>query len=147
MLLILFLLFTLMFAAFHLPLLKLPYFWDEHGQFIPTALDLLRDGAWVAHSTLPNIHPPGVEAYLVLWYKVFGYSILVTRIAMLMLAGLGLLGTFLLAIELSTKATGAPAFVPRTPRPPKRAGLSQRTAAPTSCQPWPACQAAPSFPA
>jgi hypothetical protein len=112
MLLILFLLFTLMFAAFHLPLLKLPYFWDEQGQFVPTALDLLRDGAWVAHSTLPNIHPPGVEAYLVVWYKLFGYSILMTRIAMLLLAGLGLLGTFLLAIELSTKAAGAPAFVP-----------------------------------
>jgi len=111
-LLIFFLLFTFMFAAFHVPLLKLPYFWDEHGQFIPTALDLLRDGAWVAHSTLPNIHPPGVEAYLVLWYRVFGYSILVTRIAMLFLAGLGLLGTFLLAVELSRKAAGVPAFVP-----------------------------------
>jgi hypothetical protein len=112
MLLVFLALFTLIFVAFHLPLLKLPYFWDEHGQFIPTALDLLRDGAWVAHSTLPNIHPPGVEAYLVLWYGVFGYSILVTRVAMLLLAGVGLLGTFLLAIELSRNAEGAPAFVP-----------------------------------
>jgi hypothetical protein len=111
-LLIFFLLFTLMFAALHVPLLNLPYFWDEHGQFIPTALDLLRDGSWVAHSTLPNIHPPGVEVYLVLWYKVFGYSIVVTRIAMLCLAGVGLLGTFLLAIELSRNAEGAPAFFP-----------------------------------
>ena len=46
--------------------------------------------AWVAHSTIPNVHPPGVEAYLVLWYKVFGYSIPVTRVAMLAGRGGGL---------------------------------------------------------
>src|SRR5271156_1980375 len=109
-LLIFFLLFTFMFAAFHVPLLKLPYFWDEQGQFVPTALDLLRDGAWVAHSTLPNVHPPGVEVYLVFWYKLFGYSIPITRFAMLMLAGVGLLSTFLLAIELCRGANGAPAL-------------------------------------
>src|SRR5690349_13699868 len=67
---IFFLLFTVPLVLLHLGLLDLPYFWDEHGQFIPTALDLLR-GSWVAHSTVPNIHPPGVEAYLVLWYKLF----------------------------------------------------------------------------
>ena len=108
--------FFLFFAAplllIHLPLLSLPFFWDEQGQFIPTALDLLRNGAWVAHSTLPNVHPPGVEAYLVFWYKLFGYSIPVTRLAMLALAGVGLLATFLLAIELCRGANGAPALLP-----------------------------------
>ena len=44
----------------HLPLLTLPFHWDELGQFVPAALDLYRDGAWVPHSTLPNVHPPGV---------------------------------------------------------------------------------------
>ncbi len=98
--------------ATHLTLLRLPFFWDEQGQFIPTALDLLRTGAWVAHSTVPNVHPPGVEAYLVLWYKLFGFSIPLTRIAMLLVAGAGLLITFLLAIELSRGTQGAPAFLP-----------------------------------
>ncbi|HEY7209074.1 MAG TPA: hypothetical protein VH477_02280, partial [Bryobacteraceae bacterium] len=79
---------------------------------IPTALDLLRSGAWVAHSTIPNVHPPGVEAYLVVWYKLFGFSIPITRIAMLLVAAGGLVLTFLLAIELSGDAPGAPAFVP-----------------------------------
>ena len=111
-LLLFFALFTAPLLALHLHLLTLPFFWDEHGQFIPTALDLLRTGAWVAHSTIPNVHPPGVEAYLVIWYKLFGFSILVTRVAMLMLAGTGLLLTFLLAIELSRGADGAPAFLP-----------------------------------
>ncbi len=109
-------LFFLLFAApllvIHGQLLSLPYFWDEHGQFIPTALDLLRHGWWVARSTIPNVHPPGVEAYLVLWYKVFGYSIPITRVAMLLLAAAGLLITFLLAIELGQGTTGAPAFWP-----------------------------------
>jgi 4-amino-4-deoxy-L-arabinose transferase-like glycosyltransferase len=109
---IFFLLFAAPLFAIHLRLFDLPFYWDEHGQFIPTALDLLRTGAWVAHSTLPNVHPPGVEAYLVLWYKLFGFSIPVTRVAMLLLAALGLLFTFLLAIELSRGTKGAPAFLP-----------------------------------
>jgi hypothetical protein len=107
---IFFALFTLPLVAMHGSLLNLPYFWDEHGQFIPTALDLLRSGSWVAHSTVPNIHPPGVEAYLVLWYEAFGYSIVVTRIAMLMVAGFGLLLVFLLSLELSRGLPGLPAF-------------------------------------
>src|SRR5689334_12135280 len=107
---IFFVLFTVPLIAMHASLLNLPYSWDEHGQFIPTALDLLRSGSWIAHSTLPNIHPPGMEAYLVLWYKVFGYSIVITRIAMLMVAGLGLLLIFLLSLELSRGLPGMPAF-------------------------------------
>ncbi len=109
---IFFLIFTTPLVLLHLGLLNLPYFWDEQGQFIPTALDLLRDGSWVAHSTVPNIHPPGVEAYLVLWYKLFGYSIVFTRLAMLMVAGAGLLVVFLLAIELCRGVPGLPAFLP-----------------------------------
>jgi Glycosyltransferase family 87 len=108
--------FLLVFAAplfaIHLPLLGLPFFWDEQGQFIPTALDLLRHGAWIARSTVPNVHPPGVEAYLVVWYKLFGFSIELTRVAMLLLAAFGLLFTFLLAIQLSRGTEGAPAFLP-----------------------------------
>ncbi|MBV9404664.1 MAG: hypothetical protein JO211_04925, partial [Acidobacteriaceae bacterium] len=111
-LLIFFLLFAAPLFASHAAFLNLPFFWDEHGQFIPTALDLLRKGLWVARSTIPNVHPPGVEAYLVLWYKLFGYSIVITRAAMLLIASAGLLITFLLAIELCQDSKGAPAFLP-----------------------------------
>jgi hypothetical protein len=107
-----FFLFAVPLFAIHLQLLTLPFFWDEQGQFIPTALDLLRQGAWVARSTIPNVHPPGVEVYLAAWYKLFGFSIPVTRVAMLLMASFGLLFTFLLAIELSRQAKGAPAFLP-----------------------------------
>lgn len=111
-LLVFFLLFAAPLYALHFALLPLPFFWDEHGQFVPTALDLFRTGAWVAHSTIPNVHPPGVEAYLAAFYTMFGYSIPITRAAMLLLASAGLLFTFLLAIELSGDSKGAPAFLP-----------------------------------
>lgn len=107
-----FALFALPLYFIHLQLLHLPYFWDEHGQFIPTALDILRHGWWVTRSAVPNVHPPGVEAYLVLWYRLFGYSIPVTRVAMLALASAAVLFTFLLSIELTAGTQGAPAFWP-----------------------------------
>jgi len=91
-------------------LLTTPFYWDELGQFIPASLDLFHSGAWIARSTLPNVHPPGVMAWLALVWHIAGYSIAGTRVAMLLIAALGVLATFLLAIELSRGAPGAPAF-------------------------------------
>lgn len=107
-----FFLFAIPLFVLHFRLIDLPFFWDEQGQFVPTALDILRHGWWVARSTVPNVHPPGMEALLALAYKLFGYSIPLTRVAMLLWASFGLLFTFLLAIELSAGAGGAPAFLP-----------------------------------
>ena len=109
-------LFIYIFAAFlivmlHAPLLHLPYYWDEAGQFIPSALDILRTGAWISHSATPNVHPPGVMAWLALTWKVFGFSIVTTRVAMLLIAAFGLLTAFLLSIELSRGSPGMPAFL------------------------------------
>jgi 4-amino-4-deoxy-L-arabinose transferase-like glycosyltransferase len=85
----------------HLPYLGLPYFWDELGQFVPAALDILHDGAWIPHSAVPNAHPPGVMAYLALVWRMAGYSIAATRLSMLALAAAALVFTGLLAGELS----------------------------------------------
>jgi hypothetical protein len=103
-------LFGLALAATHAGMLRLPFHWDELGQFVPQALDLYRHGAWIPHSAHPNAHPPGVMAYLAGVWLVFGYSVEVTRAAMLAVASLALLAAFLLAIELSREAPGAPAF-------------------------------------
>ena len=81
----------------HGSLLPLPFYWDETGQFVPASLDILRTGAWIPVSTIPNVHPPGVMAYLALVWSIFGYSIPATRIAMLLIAAFGALVTFLLA--------------------------------------------------
>ena len=94
----------------HAPYARLPYFWDEMGQFVPAALDIANSGAWVPRSTVPNVHPPAVMAYLALVWKTAGYSIAATRVAMLALASLGALFAFLLAIELCRPLRGAPAF-------------------------------------
>lgn len=104
--------FAIPLFVLHAHLISLPFFWDEHGQFIPTSLDILRSGSWVAKSTVPNIHPPGVEAVLALLYKMFGFSIPLTRVTMLTWASFGLLFTFLLSIELCAGTKGAPAFLP-----------------------------------
>jgi 4-amino-4-deoxy-L-arabinose transferase-like glycosyltransferase len=94
----------------HTPLMRLPFYWDELGQYVPASLDLFQSGAWVPYSTLPNLHPPGVMAYLAGFWHLTGYSVLATRCAMLLLASLGAFGTFLLAIRLGREASGFPAF-------------------------------------
>ena len=78
----------------HLPLLRLPYFWDEAGYYIPAARDILLKASLIPQSTVSNAHPPLVMAWLALWWKVVGYAPLVTRTAMLVLAAFSLLGVF-----------------------------------------------------
>jgi hypothetical protein len=95
-----FLLFALFFVGLmliHAPLLRLPYFWDEAGYYVPAARDLFLSGTLIPHSTLTNAHPPLVMAYLALAWRFFGYSTLVTRTAMLAVSAFALLGLFRLA--------------------------------------------------
>ncbi|MBM3812719.1 MAG: hypothetical protein FJW20_13915 [Acidimicrobiia bacterium] len=102
------------FACFaflaHAPFLNLPFFWDELGYFVPAALDLLKQGRLVPVSTEANAHPPLVMIYLAAVWKLAGYSITATRVAMLTLASLSLLAIFMLAIELCKQVKGSPAF-------------------------------------
>src|SRR5580700_6132673 len=99
--------FALLVFLAHFRYLGLPYFWDELGQFVPAALDILRDGAWIPHSTVPNAHPPGVMAYLALIWRIAGYSIVATRTAMLVLAAATVIFTYFLARKLSGIQTAA----------------------------------------
>lgn len=102
--------FLLLLAA-HANLLRLPYFWDEAGYYIPAARDLLA-GSLIPHSTPSNAHPPLVMAWLALVWKLFGQSPLVTRIAMLALAAFSLAGFFRLARTLSKHVVaGAATFL------------------------------------
>jgi hypothetical protein len=81
----------------HLPLLQLPYYWDEAGYYVPAARDLLLGGSLIPHTTVSNAHPPLVLAWIALWWKCVGYAPVVTRSAMLMVAAFSLLGVFRLA--------------------------------------------------
>jgi hypothetical protein len=87
----------------HLPLLQLPYFWDEAGYYVPAARDILLTGSVIPHSTASNAHPPLVLAWIALWWKVAGYAPLVTRSAMLLLAAFSLAGVFRMAEILTDR--------------------------------------------
>lgn len=102
--------FALIVFLTHGPYLDLPFSWDELGRFIPAALDLFARGLWVPHSPAPGVHPPGLAAYLAAFWHVFGYSIYVTRFAMLLIASACAFTAFLLAIQLCRQIGGTPAF-------------------------------------
>ena len=95
-----FLLFALFFVGLmllHAPLLRLPYFWDEAGYYVPAARDLFLSGTLIPLSTPSNAHPPLVMAWLALAWHVFGFSTAVTRTAILALSAFSLLGLFRLS--------------------------------------------------
>ena len=70
----------------HLPLVRLPYFWDEAGYYIPAAVDFYRSWLLIPKTTLPVGHTPLVMIYLGLVWRLFGYSALATRAAMTLIA-------------------------------------------------------------
>lgn len=103
-------LFAVYLFATHFRLLDLPFFWDEAGQFISQSWDLYTRGLIIPESALPNSHTPGLPILLAFTWKIFGYSIEVTRILMLLIGAAYLCVSFLLAVELLRGAPGAPAF-------------------------------------
>jgi len=94
-------LFALLFAAValtHLTLLRLPYFWDEGGYYIPAALDFYRTGQLVPHFT--NAHPPLPNILLGSLWHIVGLHILATRLLVSAFAAAGLLAVFRLTQRL-----------------------------------------------
>ncbi len=99
--------FPVVFAALyasHFTLLRLPYYWDEAGYYIPAAWDFFRTGSLIPITTPSNGHPPLPSIYLALWWKASGFYPEVTREAVLMVATLGLLAVWRLAMRVN----GAP---------------------------------------
>ena len=99
--LLLFFLFFAVVVILHAPLLRLPYFWDEAGYYIPAAHDILLHFDFIPRDTLSNAHPPLVLAYLALVWKLTTYAPAVTRLAMLLVSAFGLLGVYRLAKKVS----------------------------------------------
>jgi 4-amino-4-deoxy-L-arabinose transferase-like glycosyltransferase len=97
------LIFPLLFVAVylsHLTLLRLPYYWDEAGYYIPAAYDFFRTGDVIPSSTLANAHPPLPSLYLALWWKS-AFTPAVTRTAMCLIAAIALLAVYRLGILLN----------------------------------------------
>jgi len=102
--------FPVIFAALyvsHFSLLRLPYYWDEAGYYIPAAWDFFRTGSLIPITTLSNAHPPLPSIYLALWWKAAGFLPEVTREAVLLVASLALLAVWRLALRLTSSAEAA----------------------------------------
>ena len=97
------LIFPLLFVGVylsHLTLLRLPYYWDEAGYYIPAAYDFFRTGDLIPSTTLANAHPPLPSLYLALWWKS-AYTPAVTRTAMCLVTAIALLAVYRLGILLN----------------------------------------------
>ena len=100
-------LFPLFFVAVylsHLRLLRLPYFWDEGGYYIPAAWDFFRTGTLIPQTTLSNAHPPLPSILLAAWWHLSGYVVSGTRTLVCMVTAAGLLGVFKIAKDLASTA-------------------------------------------
>lgn len=81
----------------HWSLLRLPFFWDEAGYYVPAALDYFQTGSLIPHSTISNAHPPLPSIFLAEWWQIAGYVISGTRTFIAMVAAAALLGVFRIA--------------------------------------------------
>ncbi|MEO6912237.1 MAG: glycosyltransferase family 39 protein [Edaphobacter sp.] len=103
-------LFPLFFAAVylsHLTLLRLPYFWDEGGYYIPAAWDFFRTGSLIPQSTITNAHPPLPSILLAAWWHLSGFVVSGTRTLVCIVSASALLGVYKLAKTLAGIATAA----------------------------------------
>jgi 4-amino-4-deoxy-L-arabinose transferase-like glycosyltransferase len=102
--------FAVVLAA-HAPLLRLPYYWDEAGYYIPAAYDFFRTGSLIPYSTLSNAHPPLPSVYLALCWKLFHFAPAITRVAMCVVAAAALTAVWRLAVLTTGRQTVAAATV------------------------------------
>jgi 4-amino-4-deoxy-L-arabinose transferase-like glycosyltransferase len=97
------LIFPLLFVGVylsHLTLLRLPYYWDEAGYYIPAAYDFFRTGDVIPSTTLATGHPPLPSIYLALWWRS-GFTPTVTRTAMCLVTAIALLAVYRIGILLN----------------------------------------------
>ena len=96
-------LYPIFFAAVylsHLTLLRLPYFWDEGGYYIPAAWDFFRTGSLIPITTATNAHPPLPSILLAGWWHLSGFVPSGTRTFICMVAAAALLAVYRIARNL-----------------------------------------------
>ena len=100
----LFLLFFTAVALGHLTLLRLPYFWDEGGYYVPAALDFYH--RWTLIPEFTNAHPPLPNVALGLLWHLTGFHIVATRLCAAAFAAAGITAVFRLGERLLSPAAG-----------------------------------------
>jgi hypothetical protein len=91
----------------HAPLLRLPYFWDEVGYYIPAAVDFYRWWLLIPKTTQPVGHPPLVMIYLGLAWHLFGYSAWAARAAMTLVAAATVTALYVLGRRIASREIAA----------------------------------------
>ena len=79
-------------AIGHLTLLRLPYYWDEGGYYIPAALDFFH--RWTLIPEFTNAHPPLPNVVLGLLWHIVGCHIIATRLCAAAFASAALVAVF-----------------------------------------------------
>ncbi len=85
-------------ALSHATLLRLPYFWDEGGYYIPAALDFYHRYTLIPEFT--NAHPPLPNVVLGSVWHVFGFHLLTTRLIVCAFAAAGLLAVLRFSVAM-----------------------------------------------
>ena len=85
----------------HFTLLRLPYFWDEAGYYVPAAWDFFHTGTLIPVTTLTNAHPPIPSILLAFWWHFAGFVPSATRTLVCMVAAAALLAVFRLCRDLT----------------------------------------------
>jgi hypothetical protein len=88
----------------HFTLMRLPYFWDEGGYYIPAAWDFFRLGTVIPETTVRNAHPPLPSILLAAVWKIAGFHVVNTRLLMCLVTTFALLAVFRLARMLAGDA-------------------------------------------
>jgi 4-amino-4-deoxy-L-arabinose transferase-like glycosyltransferase len=104
------LLYPIFFAAvwlFHFTLLRLPYFWDEAGYYIPAAWDFFRIGTLIPVTTASNAHPPLPSILLAGWWHITGFVPIATRTFVCIVSAAALLAVYRIARNLLGAAPAA----------------------------------------
>src|ERR1017187_4292671 len=99
----LWMLYPVFFAAVylsHLTLLRLPYFWDEGGYYIPAAWDFFRTGTLIPVTPVTNPPPPRPSILRAGWCHLSGFVPSGTRTFICMVAAAALLAVFRLTHNL-----------------------------------------------
>jgi len=81
----------------HFALLRLPYFWDESGYYIPAAHDFFRTGSLIPQTTLTTGHPPLPCILLAGWWRLTGFTPFATRTAICIVSAFTLLAVYRIA--------------------------------------------------
>ena len=100
-------LFLLVFLM-KLPIITMPLHWDDLDNYMAAAMHIYKHGFGSISSYGPNAggHPPCFFVILALAWRLFGYSIWISHLVVIVIAFLGVYFTYLLGAELQDKKTG-----------------------------------------